>query len=191
MNETQPPTDFGPFGPPDGELQSEYELLRRFYGFDAEEEYGGLAVADQDQDTRIIVGGRGSGRSIYLRRAYATARMADAQIYALPTDNTNPPDAEVVRRLTEALPQGQEVRGWQYIWRAAVLRGVVSHVLSNRKLGAALSGDLLARVNFEDDFNSILPLDRRYERGGRWVWAPTGTGSPLRLGVTGARGWRV
>lgn len=163
-----------PFGDTDATAMSDVEILRRFDGFDGDERYGGLAVTDADTRTCLILGGRGSGRSTYLGRAHATARLTGSA-FVLPMDNHNPPDSASIRFLCEAFLQSDAVKDWQLLWRAAILRSVASHVLYNTDLGRPIEDDPSA-FGFVEDFEEVL---QSASRPGGYCPAPVGVYSQV------------
>jgi hypothetical protein len=153
-----------PFGDEDAAAMGPERVLHGFVGFDADPRVGGLGVTDADARTLLFVGGRGSGRTTYLERARLAASMSQG-IHVLDGDNHNPPESRAIRDLCEAFPRGEAVKGWQMIWRAAILRSLTSHLLYDYALGLPLETDLAGR-SVADDFVAVLE--------------PPGMGTPVR-----------
>lgn len=78
---------------------------------------------------RVVVGRKGSGKTLYLRRLRA-ARFDDEDIYADPVSTVAPSTEEVVR-MTNVFRGREAIESWQRLWRAAILRSVASHLLRN------------------------------------------------------------
>lgn len=152
----------GPFGEQDAAAMSDTEVLENFVGFDSatDRSLEAMSVTDTDARTLVYVGARGSGRTMFLRRATASARVGE-QAYVLPTDNHNPPDSSTIAFLCDALPgPADSVKGWQNLWRAAILRSISSHLLYDVQLGRPL--ELTDEgLMFEPDFEEVLQLRSR------------------------------
>jgi hypothetical protein len=122
-----------PFGDPDGARADIDDLVREFIDFDG---HDGLATRPDDLTARVIVGRKGAGKTVYLRRARAHAtRQHD--LYADDLQQSLPTTTDIVKA-SSLYPLSVVTEAWMGLWRAAILRSVVSHLLNNRKFGIGL-----------------------------------------------------
>lgn len=136
----------GPFGVPDAARGGGAEEFINFEGFD------GIATREDDLRARVIVGRKGAGKTLYLRRARAYAASAD-DLYADDISQNLPSTGEIVR-VANLYPMGILVEKWMAIWRAAMLRSVATHVLHNRRLGDQLSAE--DKRALREDFPAVM-----------------------------------
>jgi hypothetical protein len=114
----------GAFGVPDGNRESIEES--RFVELDASVAQSGLVSHPDDRTARVIVGKKGSGKTVYLRRFQAAAR-AEESIYAGHVDPNTPTTADIVT--FSRWYSGEDLaERWRLAWRAAILGSVASHV---------------------------------------------------------------
>jgi hypothetical protein len=65
----QPPeVDANPFGDPDGARADIQTVMDKFVGFQGQKPWGGIASSPNDRTIRVIVGRKGAGKTVYLRR---------------------------------------------------------------------------------------------------------------------------
>jgi hypothetical protein len=76
---------------------------------------------------RVIVGRKGSGKTLYLRRLQEIAAR-DPSMYA-DRISANPPPTSDVMRVGEMYPAALLIEAWMSLWRAAILRSAASHLL--------------------------------------------------------------
>jgi hypothetical protein len=81
---------------------------------------------------RVIVGRKGSGKTLYLRTMQAAAAL-NHSIYADAVSVVSPSTHEVAR-VSSMYPAQQLVEAWARLWRAAILRAVTSHLLNAQAL---------------------------------------------------------
>jgi hypothetical protein len=115
------------FGQPDGSRADFTELQRDFVSFEHIDPWAGPAIDVADRRTRVIVGRKGSGKTLYLRRLWAHA-ATDESLYAAPVAYGAGVTTKAVQDLTRA--GVSDTTGlWQRCWHAAIIRSVVEHVL--------------------------------------------------------------
>lgn len=122
-----------PFGTPDASREDLNHARASFVDFAGP---GGIATRHDDLRARVIVGRKGAGKTLYLRRARAHA-VADDGLYADDIQQNLPSTSEVVA-FANCYPLGVLTEKWMGIWRCAILRSLATHVLHNRRLGAKL-----------------------------------------------------
>jgi hypothetical protein len=122
------PAPRAPFGEADG---SRTNLDANFISFDGHPHWGGLATRADDFSTRILVGRKGSGKTVYLRRLRATAADDSAQYADEICDR--PPDTATILDFSRLFNDCDQILGWwSKLWNRAILRSLASHVLCNR-----------------------------------------------------------
>lgn len=128
-----------PFGVPDGTPQEGGDdPLKDFVRVRGKQFAHGLGMAQDDRKARVIVGRKGAGKTLYLRRLQRSAR-SDGSLYADAWQTDHPPTSEVIRvyDLADSAPAAAEL--WERIWRRALLRSVASHLLCAQKLRSAVA----------------------------------------------------
>jgi hypothetical protein len=119
-----------PFGISDGARAEFLDITRDFVPVRFSSASANLSDAS-DMRVRVVVGRKGSGKTLYLRRLHA-AHSHNHQVYADPVSMTAPSTEEVVR--VNAFYGPDAVESWQQLWHAAILRSVASHLLRNSYL---------------------------------------------------------
>lgn len=113
-----------PFGNPDGSRSDIQELLDDFVSF-PEGKFGhGLGLSEADSRVRIIIGAKGAGKTVYLRKQHVMMVENDA-VFADPIQQDLPTTADVIK-FCQAFPPGQVTEFWSQIWNRAILVSVRS-----------------------------------------------------------------
>jgi hypothetical protein len=113
----------------------------------------GLASKPNDSDARVIVGRKGSGKTIYLRRFQAHAD-GEKSVVAIPVDPRNPTTHQIIE--FSHWYRGHDLtERWSHIWRAAILRAFCTYVLYSPYLSDYGSED--ARTKLEDLAGYLFP----------------------------------
>ncbi len=142
---TTAPLGRGPFGDPDA-ARSGLEDFIDFEGVD------GIATKNSDLRARVIVGRKGAGKTLYLRRAREFASTSD-DLYADDIQQNLPSTTDIVR-VANLYPKGVLVEKWMAIWRCAILRSLASHILCNERLGDKL--DAKEQEALREDFPEVM-----------------------------------
>ena len=116
-----------PFGASDGARASLGELGRAYV-----EVGGSVGGVRALRSIRVVVGRKGAGKTLLLRRQRASL-IQDPSVYVADSDYTAPMTAEVVE-VAHMYPRHLLTETWSSIWRVALLRTVISH-LATPKLG--------------------------------------------------------
>jgi hypothetical protein len=137
-----------PFGPPDGGRADISVLNRHFVRF-AKGKFGtnGLGMSDGDRQVRVIVGRKGVGKTLYMRRLQANAAKDDS-LYADVYQKGVPRTSDVVK-VCNFYPGAVNAEKWMGIWKAAILRSLVSHVVSSDRLGTNPELEIDLRENYQ------------------------------------------
>jgi hypothetical protein len=127
--------DIEPFGTPEGHRSDLEQLREDFVEFSPR--YAGLSLRESDIHARVIVGKKGAGKTVYLRRAQAFAMDAH-NLYADDSPHEPPATVHVVKVgelfSKEARSEERLVETWGGIWKAAVLRSLVTQLCYSPEL---------------------------------------------------------
>src|SRR5262245_28735880 len=112
------PEPLEPFGTPDGARANLEEVVEGFVTFGSAH-WGGLATRGDDVSARVIVGRKGSGKTVYLRRLQSHA-AADASRYADSIQRSLPTTLDVVR-FCQWFTTDKVDDAWTLLWSRAIL----------------------------------------------------------------------
>ncbi|HJQ25042.1 MAG TPA: hypothetical protein VKA60_14080 [Blastocatellia bacterium] len=147
----------GPFGNPDGSRATIEQVLEGFVNFGSETVWSGLATRANDRTARVIVGRKGSGKTVYLRRLQADASLEES-LYA-DAIQQGIPSTECIIRFCQLFPSNVLVGKWVELWRLAILRSVVSHLLHSPRLKYMVP--VTTTNDLKSGFNNILRSEFR------------------------------
>ncbi|HZV72362.1 MAG TPA: hypothetical protein VFF79_01485 [Conexibacter sp.] len=137
-----------PFGPPDGQRANLTSLNHHFIPFSGGGiAHSGLGMDGRDRSVRVIVGRKGAGKTLYLRRLAAYAAR-DASLYAYGTQH-DPPRTSDILKVCDWYHDAIAVEKWMGIWKAAILRSLVSHVQNSDRLQLTPEFELELHSTFE------------------------------------------
>jgi hypothetical protein len=135
------------FGDPDGSRTEIDDAFAGFVGFDGHSSVGGLAVSGTSSQTRVVVGGKGAGKSRYLRR-FAAATLEQPGVYVdekvrrhSDVVQKDAPSTISVVQISHSVEDRLLTERWSLIWRRAIFRSVVSHLLYSKDLAEYLDED--------------------------------------------------
>jgi hypothetical protein len=120
-------SDRAPFGPPDGARADLDWIERNFVDFADQPMLDDLAAPAGDRTPRLIVGKKGVGKTVYLRRFQKRAQD-DGSLYADRIHHDVPPTEDVIK-VCELYDVELAAEAWGWIWRRAIMRSLASHVL--------------------------------------------------------------
>lgn len=146
-------TILGPFGNPDGSRADLDDLFDGFVSFSDPLRWGGLATRGDDRSARVLIGRKGSGKTVYLRRIHAAA-VNEASLYADDIQQGNP-STESILRFCQLFPANVLTERWTSLWRRAILLSVRSHLLHAEKLKLAAPPTILAQL--QGQFDQLIP----------------------------------
>lgn len=121
-----------PFGNPDGSRASIFEIQKNFIAFGGSSVWEGLATRSDDLTARVIVGRKGSGKTIYLRclQAYASDQES---LYADQIQQSLPSTENIIK-FCQFFDESILTEKWMILWHNAILRSVLSHLMHSKKL---------------------------------------------------------
>ena len=118
------------FGNPDGSRTEIDIMMSEFIMFDNKYSSSGVASPD-DLKTRVIVGAKGAGKTVYLRRMQANLKM-NSSIYVNGIEQELP-STDLVVRFGQCFSEPEITEKWMYAWKFAILRSVISNILKNNE----------------------------------------------------------
>ncbi len=133
-----------PFGNPDGSRAEIKNLLDGFVKFNNQAVWGGLAIKRSDSSARVLVGRKGSGKTLYLRRLQDYASN-DSSKFANQIEQGLPSTEDIIKFChwfkTETLTEK-----WMCLWKKAILRSVVQDLLYAPDLHSYIGDDFQDRL---------------------------------------------
>lgn len=148
-----------PFGNPDGSRAELDDLIGGFVDFDDESVWGGLALKDSDSSARVLVGRKGSGKTLYLRRLQAYSSN-DASRYAEPIDQ-GVPSTENVVKFCHMYPSKILTEKWMSIWEKAIIRTLAQNLLYDNNLKSYIQSEDLKNQLLDPSYEKLLSRNRR------------------------------
>lgn len=148
----------GPFGDADASRVDFNKLRNSYINMNSLEKQSMDDVLDTA--VRVIVGRKGSGKTLYLRSIQNHYRRLnnDSQntVYVTEVDNT-PPDTSLVVKITSWFENrdSEADEAWRGIWKMAILRTTIVHIFYSNDLQGYISPKL--RVSFLDKYSKVLP----------------------------------
>ncbi len=140
-----------PFGNPDGSRTKIVDLLSEFIDINNKNS------VFNDNSTRVIVGAKGSGKTVYLRRMKANIEN-NASVYSYTTDIAQdlPPTSAIVK-FSQFFSEKELTEHWMQLWHCAILRALISHILCAKELKDYLTSDteefLRKHMNYNVEMN--------------------------------------
>jgi hypothetical protein len=142
-----------PFGHPDGSSGNLHEVQSSFVDFSRSAAASGLASRPDDRTVRVLVGKKGVGKTIYLRRFQASASEEDS-VFAADRES-NPPATEDIVRVSQLYDTNTVTEAWRLIWRRAIQRSVVSDLLCKKRLRETIEPEVIDHL--ARDFLRLVP----------------------------------
>jgi hypothetical protein len=140
-----------PFGDADAARVNAFQRAD-FVEFDRRRFRNTLALAAGDRDVRVIVGAKGAGKTIYLRRL-EQALSGNRGVYVDRWQNRPPATAQVLEVWSTSKSAHDCRRRWALIWRRAIMRSLATHMVTARRLGTP---DAI-KETLRYDFAEVLP----------------------------------
>jgi hypothetical protein len=142
---------YGPFGIADGH-RADIDS-HAFVQIDPAVAHSGVASTPEDRTARVVVGKKGSGKTVYMRRFQADAGTEES-VYTAPVDPGTPTTSEIVR-FGQWYRETDLTERWSQAWRTAILRSVSSHMLYAKSLNPY--GDDELRDALQDVATELMP----------------------------------
>lgn len=126
MRLTPKPIQTTPFGAPDADAADLGQ--HAFIEFEGRRFSDGLGMHAEDTSIRVIVGGKGAGKTHYLRRFQAGMSQNDS-VYVDEWRNQYPATADVLRIWSWSRSLEDCRERWSRIWQRAILLATATHLL--------------------------------------------------------------
>jgi hypothetical protein len=136
------------FGSTEGGRTDLEDPLRDFVSFPDALFRSGIGMDANDRTARVLVGRKGSGKTLYLRRLQTAARSENA-LYADDWRTDLPPTSEIVRLFDWASDSQDAVERWERIWKRAIQRATMSHLQYHPELAKSVGNHLLSLRGYE------------------------------------------
>ena len=146
-----------PFGNPDGSRSDIREVVDNFITFEDLPISTDLGIPPDDLSRRVIVGAKGSGKTVYLRRLRAAAAL-NASIYADIVQQDLPATSNIVK-FCQCFGRHDLTEKWMQLWYCAIMASLVTHLMHSKQLAGHLSRP--QRSELEQYPEEILPRRRR------------------------------
>jgi hypothetical protein len=146
-----------PFGSPDGSRSDIQEVVDNFVTFEELSVSTGLGIRPDDLSLRVIVGAKGSGKTVYLRRLRAAAATNES-IYADIVQQDLPSTSNIVK-FCQCFSKRDLTEKWMQLWYCAIVRSLVTHFLHSKHLSSHLTSE--QREELEHYPAELVPHYRR------------------------------
>ena len=131
------------FGNPDGSRTEITDMMSEFVVFEKKYFSSGVASPD-DLKTRVIVGAKGAGKTVYLRRMQANLKLNDS-VYVTSIEQ-EVPATDLVVKFGQSFPDEHVTEKWSHAWKFAIIRAVVSNMLANKEWASELTEEDRTRL---------------------------------------------
>lgn len=128
--------DKNAFGNPDGSRTEIADMMSEFIVFDKKYFSSGVASPDELK-TRVIVGAKGSGKTVYLRRMRANLKL-NSSIFVNEIEQ-EVPATDLIVKFCQCFSGAEITEKWMYVWKFAILRAVISNILKNSEWNQEVS----------------------------------------------------
>lgn len=118
------------FGNPDGSKGSFQERISEFVELDAQKFPNGISATDDMRSIRVVVGKKGSGKTLYLRRLQDSTRQDESVFSADLTDDI--PGTDLVCKFCQRFETDKLDEAWEKAWRIAIFRSCISYLITKK-----------------------------------------------------------
>lgn len=142
-----------PFGDADAARANLFDP-GKFVEFTGRRFRAGVGMRPDAGEVRVIVGGKGAGKTIYLRRLQ-TNISRNGSLYVDDWRNRPPATRHILDLWSWSTSVTDCRQRWSRLWRRAIMRSVISHLLYAPRLRAGVPDGLLRRIRL--DFPELVP----------------------------------
>lgn len=142
-----------PFGDPDGARAELIDIMNGFVGFAGVSGWGGIATDPSDRTVRVIIGKKGSGKTIYLRRLQVSTRNEESVFSQ--TIQSDAPTTSQILKFCEICEGEQVTEKWRVLWTNSILISVLTHILYKKYFFGFTSSK--ERNELKAKYQSLLP----------------------------------
>ena len=170
-----------PFGLPDGkpgDVEGR-DPLDDFVPVTGRSNRRDLGMDADERRVRIIVGRKGAGKTLYLRRLQATAAL-DKSLYVDKWRIDLPSTPDVIRVYDISSSAIDAVERWEKIWSRAILRSLVSHLLHAPQLRERIrSARSLLETGWDHIYTDYGACSSPYNEAANIFYERFGKGRPV------------
>ena len=116
------------FGNPDGARTDIKDIMTQYITMDGQF-YSSDITTPSDIKTRVIVGSKGAGKTVYLRRLRNDLKHNSA-VYVNKIENECP-STDLIVQFCHCFPEILVTEKWMDVWKFAILRALISNMLKN------------------------------------------------------------
>ena len=121
-----------PFGTPDGAFADITETRNSYVRLSAHH-HGGIGRSPEDASIRVVAGGLGTGKSLFMRMMRDHIRADPSRYAAEYTASSEGLSSKDVVAFSQVMgPQTANSEAWNTLWRRAIVRAAASHFTSAR-----------------------------------------------------------
>ena len=147
-----------PFGEPEGGRANIEDVMEGFI----ETNFGSFSsVVDADtcDKVRVIVGAKGTGKTVYMRRfsIHAEQYLRDANRPYVVVNEPEFPETDAVKNFCKLWSKGTVSEKWTNVWKCALTRALVSHLLYVTALSSVLTDKDRENIMSFVGADNILP----------------------------------
>ncbi len=124
------------FGNPDGAHANIKDIVTQYITLDGPF-YTSDIIIQNDLKTRVIAGSKGSGKTVYLRRLQVYLKQ-NPSVYVNEIERELP-STDLIVRFCQCFPEILVTEKWMDVWKFAILRAVISHILKNHSWNQGIS----------------------------------------------------
>lgn len=121
------------FGSSEGGRSDLADPLKDFITFEQRRFRSGIGMSATDRTARVLVGRKGAGKTLYLRRLQAAA-SSENSLYADAWREDLFPTRDVILIWDWSTGEQDALERWELVWRRAMFRAAISHLLNRREL---------------------------------------------------------
>ena len=121
------------FGSSEGGRSDLADPLKDFITFEQRRFRSGIGMSATDRTARVLVGRKGAGKTLYLRRLQAAA-STEKSLYADAWREDLFPTRDVLLIWDWSTGEQDALERWELVWRRAMFRAAISHLLNRREL---------------------------------------------------------
>lgn len=116
-----------PFGDPDGARADTADIMEGFVRFRGVAGGGGIATEADNRNIRVIVGKKGAGKTVYLRRLQMSTHDEDSVFSQKISSNI--PNTSQILEFSETCEYNQITERWMEFWHNSIIASTMSLVL--------------------------------------------------------------
>lgn len=138
-----------PFGNPDGSCVQIEDMMQGFIDMNDQTFMQNVEIQNHVIH-RVIVGAKGAGKTVYLRRMQAKLRKNDSVMAC--DIGFEVPATDLIIRFGNQFPREILTEKWSGIWKLAILRALISHIVIENEWSKSAPKMLVTQLKQYADF---------------------------------------